>query len=128
MTQFHSVAKKIGFALVYPMITLWIYWRRLARQDEYALEEMLLASGVALFVAVGIFLYVPLAKKVRRGSPVWIVGIALITGLIIVGATQEGRTWAWPLLFFAIWMPVIHVCCQHIDAGSRWRFHNALQP
>ena len=124
MNHFTKTGQRLGLALAYPLITLWLYWRGL---DEYSAEEMLLASVLAVLVAVGIFLYIPVGQKSQTWLPCvdsrnrlncWSHRCGCYAGCSYLGLAAS---------VFCHLDAGIHICCQHIDAGSRWRFHNALQ-
>ena len=37
------------------------------------------------------------------------------------------NTWGKPVVFFAIWMPSIHVTCKCLDTKAKWSFFNSPQ-
>ena len=116
--------KRLAIAICFPLLSLWQYWTRL--DDNYNTTQLLLASSVAIVVATIIFLYAPIAKKVERGSPAWVLGLLATLSLGTLGFIYDDTTtWGWPVLFFAIWMPVVHVCCKHLDAEVKWSFFKA---
>lgn len=112
--------KRLAFSVTFPLIALWQYWYSAKRDGDYSTNQLLLASAIAIVVAAAIFLYVPIAKKVERWSIAWWLGLMAImflgaTAIIIHWLYEAHRAWSHAVIFFTIWIPVIHGTSKHLD-------------
>ena len=110
--------KRLALSVTHPLLALWLYWGRL--HGDYSTNQLLLASAIAIVVAAAIFLYVPIAKKVERWSIAWWLGLMAImflgaTAITIKLLYEAHRAWSDAVIFFTIWIPVIHGTSKHLD-------------
>ena len=79
---------------------------------NYSTTQLLLASVIAILVAIGLFLYVPIARKVERGSIAWgLIWIAVIA-LGALGFISDAEPWGFPLFLLAIWARCFTACAD----------------
>ena len=116
--------RRIIASTTYTGISTFLYFREI--EGPVSTEHALLVVAVALFVSMGIYFLLPLARKVKKGSTayklVWVATIGL-WALGIIGEIESTKAWSWPVLFFAIWLPVIFHIGQHVE--DRMRFKKA---
>jgi hypothetical protein len=108
-----NVLKKLAMSAFLPLLSLLLYWQRL--HGDYSTYQLVLASSIAILIAVGLFLYASIARKVERGSIAW--GFLLIVSMMvaamgIIEMLGTGRPWGFPLFFLAMWIPIYHEICR----------------
>ena len=117
--------RRLLISVSFPAISLVVYWGRL--DGIYATDHVLVAVAVAIAVAIGIFFYAPLAKRVERGSVAWNLGLGISVMIVVFGLvsiwTAQDMTWRLPVVFFSIWIPVIHIACRSLEV--EWSFFKA---
>ena len=122
-----STAYRVLLAVLYPFLTLFLYLREL--DGNYGAGRLVLASAIALVLAIGIFLYPPIAKRVEPRSVAWYLGLAVSVMLVVhgmVASIDPANTWGFPVTFFACWIPAIHVACKSLDKlDEGWSFFKA---
>lgn len=122
----NRTVKRLCIAVVFPLLSLCMYWVML--DGDYSTNQLLLASAIAIMVAIGIFLYAPIAKKVERRGFAWTLGFIatlLLAGVGLIYMLDGTKAWGWPVLFFAIWAPVVHQLCKQLDDEVKFSFLKA---
>ncbi|MXX96409.1 MAG: hypothetical protein F4065_04650 [Rhodothermaceae bacterium] len=115
---------RVGFSAVYPLISLWTYWR--AFDGNYTGTDILWGVAVTIILASAIYLYLPIAKKVERGSIIWFLGLLTIFGIFTFGTVLAGfwthwiiripveqQAWGEYITYSAIWIPAIHTIAKN---------------
>lgn len=85
---------------------------------------------VAITLAAAIFLYIPAGKKIERFSAVWFIGLFIVVLLVAKGLfmyesehmPDAYRAWGDYMLFFAIWIPLIHTIAEQWDKPHKPSF------
>ncbi len=119
--QMKRIARRLLLAIVFPAFSLHLYWKE-------AEGQTMLAAAIALVLAIGIFLYPPIAKRIERWSPAWNLGAFVSLALFVTGfvaSLDPANTWGWPISMFALGIPFIHVVSKGLD--NEWRFFKAAQ-
>ena len=113
--------KRLTLSVCFPFLGLYTYWRDL--NGDHSGTQLLWGIVVAIIAGLAIFLYVPVAKKVERGSIVWTLGLLfaiLVPAVLILGSMGETIVWARAVSLFAIMTPAIHLSAQRCDRRYTW--------
>lgn len=109
------MTKRLSLAIGFPLATVLIFFFEL----NWALDlgHVVPAVLIMLMVSACIFVLAPRAKRIKRvwlsHILVWLTAICL-AAIAIPFWWQQASPWAFPLLFFSIHVPVIHL----ISTGS----------
>lgn len=107
---------------------------------DYSKAQLLWSSLITIIVAISVFMYVPVAKKIERGSLIWRLGLGFTIVLAVIGlgrwffeffivlhlpedlmTSDVGISeWGASLLMIAIYIPVIHSTAANWDIGHKW--------
>ena len=124
-----SFLMRLILSVCFPLLSLHAYWRDL--DGNYSGMQFLWGLVIAIIATVAIFLYVPVAKKVERGSVVWTFGLLFaifVPAVVILGSMGETKIWGRAVSFFALWIPVIHISAQRWDKTYKWSFFKRVRP
>ncbi len=106
---------RIFFSALFPASAFSNYWRGFG--GEGSGMDFLWGAIVTMILAAAIYLYFPIAKKIK-GKIAWlIIWLSAMIGLIAAGQIMYDtafeqdwyRTWGDYVLFLFIWIPAIHV-------------------
>ncbi|MYE62535.1 MAG: hypothetical protein F4X29_04425 [Rhodothermaceae bacterium] len=96
---------------------------------DYNGIQIFWALVVTMLVAFGVYLYIPAAKKVKRGGLIWTFGLCFSVILAVYGITMnEISAWrdhyggGFSFVMFALYIPAIHLFGQNWDKRYEWPF------
>ena len=123
--RFRSIVGSLGV----PLVAFWSYSS--VYYGDYAGTDMLWGVVVSVAFALAIYLYFPIAKKVERGSLIWLLGLFAIISLFAFGVVLIGfgthyilmipaaeQAWGNYMLSSAFGIPAIHVGAKAQDKGQ----------
>ena len=119
--------ERCGLSAVLPLYLFWDYLRTF--DGEYTGTDMFWGVAVTITIALAIiYLYLPIFKKVERGSIIWFSGLVTSICLFIFGSVLSGlwthwiivvpvaeEAWGEYISFFALMMLLIHIVAKNRD-------------
>ena len=116
--------KKFGVSVVIPLLLFWKYWRTF--DGQYTGTDMFWGVAVTMTLAFALYLYLPIFKKVERGSIIWFLGLVTSICLFIFGSVLSGlwthwiivipvaeEVWGEYISFFALMMLLMHIVAKN---------------
>ena len=114
---------RTGISTFYPLFSFSSYWR--AFDGNYTGMDVFWGTSVTIALAIAIYLYFPIAKKIEHGSIIWFLGLLTTICLFALGSVLSGlwthwifmtpvkeEAWGEYIWFFAIWIPTIHLIAK----------------
>ena len=109
---------RILFSVLFPVSAFVRYW--LEFDGDYGQTDLLWGGLVSVILAAAIFAYFAIAVKIERFSAVWNIGVFVVLsfaciGWMILNAEIQpiiSRSWGAYMLYFAIWIPIVHVSAK----------------
>ncbi len=117
MSRIKEFAGRLSIPVVYSLIGFYNYWW--AFDGAYTGMDLLWGGLVTGVLAVAVFMYFPIAKKIENYSPAWFLGLLISVNLFVGGWIISDpyflrlpvvhRAWGEYMFAFGILMPIIHI-------------------
>ncbi len=118
--------KRVAIALAFPLLAAWNYGRELGSVPDAG--QMIWLCVIVFLVSGGIYLGGPVAKRIEYWSPAHMLLLAAALLLFVLAfpffirdsvSDSLNHPWAWPLMFFAWCIPVIHISCRRMGVKRK---------
>ena len=116
--------KRYVVSVVIPLLLFWKYWRSF--DGQYTGTDMFWGVAVTMTLAFALYLYLPIFKKIERGSIIWFLVQFTFICLFILGSVLMGIGTHSVLMipvaeealgeyisFFALMMLLIHIVAKN---------------
>ena len=119
------IMRRFVMCIFLPLLSLISYWMEI--DYNFNDNRLLLSTIVAILLSVALFFYVPIARKIERGSIAWgviivfAIMLACFAGIGIIGNHQ----WGFPLFFLACFAPAYHQLCRVDFNKDKFSFFKA---
>ena len=125
--------KRIGFSTATPLYLLFIWWK--AFDGAYTQSDVLWITAISISLAIGLYLYLPIAKKVKTFSLIWFIFLGATIFFVsegLIGIGFDGvdideeffpisfRAWGEFKLYFGLWIPVIYLGSKFHNRPNKW--------
>ncbi len=124
--QMIAELRRIGFSVGTPLFLFWIWWD--AFDGAYTQSDVLWITVISIVLAVGIYLYLPLGRKVETFSLIWFMFLFAMISLVSDGLVGVGywtdideeffsisfRAWGEYKLYLGGLIPGIYVAVENL--------------
>lgn len=134
--------RRIAFSVLTPLFLAWIWWK--AFDGEYTRTDLFWLVGGSIILAVAIYVYLPLGRKIERFSAIWFLELLIMIYFVTHGLLGLGfwngdipdeffsiarRAWGEYMLYLGLWIPVIHVSGKMYpyDRPNQWSLFKRIR-
>ena len=125
--------RRIWFSIGTPLFLFWRWW--IAFDGAYTQSDVLWITVVSIALAVGIYLFLPLGRKVKTFSPIWFIFLIATIHFVsdgLLGIGYDGvdideeffpisfRAWGEYKLYLSVWIPAIYITSKLYYRPNQW--------